>query len=137
VEDYLSARPDGWDVFSGLLSDLSPAARVSRIDRVGEEEFLHLDSVIGMVFGIYNRPALKMLSEFTLQGESVSRHAIDRYLEALRPHCVTTLNPLAGHNEDVHSSLWATSNAYSIKMIDESLTRLQGLRDAFMNRSQA
>ena len=137
VEDYLSARPDGWDVFSGLLSDLSPAARISRIDTVGDEEFLHLDSVIGMVFGIYNRTALKMLSEFTVLGESVSRDPIDRYFEALRPHCITTLNPLAGHNEDVHSSLWATSNAYSIRMIDESLTRLRALRDAFVNRGQA
>ncbi|OYU18734.1 MAG: hypothetical protein CFE34_08975 [Rhodobacteraceae bacterium PARR1] len=135
IEDYLSARPDGWDVFSGLLSDLSPAARISRIDPVGDEEFLHLDSVIGMVFGIYNRPALKLLSEFTLKGESVSRHAIDRYLEALKPHCIATLRPLVGHNAEVHSSLWSTSNAYSSKMIDDSLIRLKALRDGFVAKT--
>ncbi len=135
IEDYLAARPDGWDVFSGLLSDLSPAARISRIDSVGEEEFLHLDSVIGMVFGIYNRPALKLLSEFTVKGESVTRHAIDRYLEALKPHCIATLRPLVGHNAEVHSSLWSTSNAYTSKMIDDSLIRLQALRDGFVTKA--
>lgn len=135
IEAYLTTLPDGWDVFSGLLSDLSPTARISRIDPVGEDEFIHLDSVIGMVFGIYNRSALKMLSEFTLQGESVSRHAIDRYLEALRPRCITTLPPLAGHNAELNSSLWATSNAHSAKMIDESLNRLQSQRDAFLTKA--
>lgn len=135
IEEYLSAHPDGWDVFSGLLSDLSPSARISRIDPLAEEEFIHLDRVIGMVFGIYNRSALKMLSAFTLQGESVSRHAIDRYLEALKPHCITTLRPLAGHNAEVHSSLWATSNAYSAKMIDDSQGRLHALRDGFLAKA--
>lgn len=132
VESYLNARPEAWDVFSGLLSDLSPKVRISRVETKENEEFIHLDSVIGMVFGIYNRPALKVLSEFTLQGENVSRHAIDRYLEALRPRCITTLRPLAGHNMEVHSSLWATSNAYSAKMIEESQNCLRALRDAFI-----
>ncbi len=117
------------------MSDLSPAARISRIDSVGEEEFLHLDSVIGMVFGIYNRPALKLLSQFTVKGESVTRHAIDRYLEALKPHCIATLRPLVGHNAEVHSSLWSTSNAYTSKMIDDSLIRLQALRDGFVTKT--
>jgi GR25 family glycosyltransferase involved in LPS biosynthesis len=135
IEDYLSAHPDAWDVFSGLLSDLSADARISRIDPVAEDEFIHLDRVIGMVFGIYNRSALKMLSEFTVQGESVSRHAVDRYLEALRPRCITTLRPLAGHNAEVNSSLWATTNAHSAKMIDDSVIRLQALRDGFVSKA--
>lgn len=130
IRDWLAAQDD-WDIFSGLLSDLSSTATLTRIDRDGAEEFLHLDSVIGMVFGIYTRSGLQMLADFRFQGDSPTRHAIDRYLEGLHPRCITTLPPVAGHDPGLDSSLWPASNAHVQKMIDESLSRLQALRDAF------
>lgn len=127
VEQYLSEIPD-WDVFSGLLSDLSDEAVVTKVANFGGEEFLHLNSVIGMVFGIYNKSALEMLARFEIVGNDTQKHTIDRYLEALSPRCITTLPPIASHSEHLISTLWPVENSATKGMISRSLEKLDSKR---------
>ncbi|MBM7322291.1 class I SAM-dependent methyltransferase [Agrobacterium pusense] len=127
VEQYLSEDSD-WDVFSGLLSDLSDDAVVTKVTNFGGEEFLHLNSVIGMVFGIYNKSALEMLARFEIMGNDTQKHTIDRYLEALSPKCITTLPPIASHSEHLVSTLWPVDNSATIGMISRSLDKLGSKR---------
>jgi hypothetical protein len=127
---YLDAHAGSWDVFSGLLTDLSAQAEVKTIDLHEGEMFLRLDSVIGMVFGIYARRALEALAAYRFAGDDVMKHTIDRYLEALEPRCLTLFPPLVRHDDGLSSTLWKldvqsfVSNESINPMIHRSQERL-------------
>lgn len=104
--DYLDVHAGNWDVFSGLLTDLSERADVKAVETSEADLFLRLDSVIGMVFGIYGPPALAALATYRVAGNDPMKDTIDRYLEALRPRCITIFPPLVGHGEGFASTLW-------------------------------
>lgn len=126
----LDAHPERWDLFSGLLTDLSPKARVLDVQPYGSELLIRLDSVIGMVFGLYGPRALQALADYRFEGEDVMKNTIDRYLEALGLRCCTLFPPLVGHDDHLASTLWApngvrfASNASMNAMIDRSQVRL-------------
>ncbi|WP_296069344.1 hypothetical protein [uncultured Agrobacterium sp.] len=128
IHRYLDLAKGEWDVFSGLLSDLSESAIVQKAVDFETESFVHLDSVIGMVFGIYSVTGLAFLADFEFLGEDTSKHTIDRYLEALHPRCVTTIPPVADHADHLTSTLWAADNSATTKMISRSLERLASKR---------
>ncbi len=129
IETHLDARDD-WDIFSGLLSDLHADARITAIRSAEGEEFLELDSVMGMVFGIYSRRGLALLAGFEFEGTDTARHTIDRYLETRRPRTLTVWPPLAGHDEGLDSTLWPVNNAAAVQMITDSIARLGEKRAA-------
>jgi protein-L-isoaspartate O-methyltransferase/GR25 family glycosyltransferase involved in LPS biosynthesis len=130
IETHLDSRDD-WDIFSGLLSDLHPEARITAIRSAEGEEFLELDSVMGMVFGIYSRRGLALLAGFEFEGTDTARHTIDRYLESRRPRTLTVWPPLAGHDEGLDSTLWPVNNSAAVQMITDSIARLGEKRAAF------
>jgi hypothetical protein len=132
IERYLATRGNGWDVFSGLLSDLGGDTAIRKVTVVNGEEFIELDSVIGMVFGICNRSALEMLAAFGFSGDDTMKHTIDRYMEKLRPHTITVWPPPVGHAEALSSSLWPVNNALATPMIESSIARLAEKREAFL-----
>jgi GR25 family glycosyltransferase involved in LPS biosynthesis len=134
VEQELDARGDGWDIFSGLLSDLHSDTNITAVTAVDTEEFIDLDSVIGMVFGIYSRSAMQMLAQFEFLGADTAKHTIDRYLESLRPRGVTVWPPLAGHAETLDSTLWPVNNSVATPMIDVSIRRLGEKREEFLRQ---
>ncbi len=132
VKDYLKHCGKDWDVFSGLLSDLDPAAEISDVVQFQDQEFIHLNSVIGMVFGLYNRAALDLLAGFEFVGNDMTKHTIDRYIEAQNLRCITTLPPLANHNPALDSTLWLVANDSLTTMIEKSIARLDAKRLAFL-----
>lgn len=136
IERYLDGEGDNWDIFSGLLSDLSSDSNITNITSVGSEEFIHLDSVIGMVFGIYNRRGLEMLANFEFNGSDTSKHTIDRYLEQLKPSTITVWPPLVGHHEQLRSTLWPVSNESVAPTIDRSVSRLHAKRSDYIAKAQ-
>jgi len=129
ILSYL-ANSDDWDIFSGLLSDLSPEAEVRGIEAYNDEVFIKVDSVIGMVFSIYNLSALKLISQFLIVGEDAMKYTIDRYLESQDISCITVFPPLAAHSHNYSSTLWSPNgkqyleNRAMIKMITASQNRL-------------
>lgn len=131
IERELELSRTGWDIFSGLLTDLNVDANILSIETVDSEEFIKLDSVIGMVFSVYNRSALEMVSKFEFNGVDIHKHTIDRYLEALRPRAITVWPPLVGHAEFLHSTLWTGKNVAFSPMIDRSISLLASKRDEF------
>ena len=127
---YLDAHAGSWDLFSGLLTDLSAQAEVKSIDLHEGDLVLRLDSVIGMVFGIYGHRALEALAAYRFAGDDVMKHTIDRYLESLKPRCLTLFPPLVRHDDAVSSTLWKlegqrfVSNESINPMIHRSQERL-------------
>ncbi|WP_018387536.1 hypothetical protein [Ancylobacter sp. FA202] len=119
-----------WDLFSGLITDLSPHGRIKAVQTHGDGLLIEIDTVIGMVFGIYGPKALQALADYQLAGEDVGRNTIDRYLETLGLHCCTVFPPLVGHSEHLSSTLWSwtgrrfLSNDLLNPMIDLSQLRL-------------
>jgi 2-polyprenyl-3-methyl-5-hydroxy-6-metoxy-1,4-benzoquinol methylase len=124
ILDYLDQQSQPWDVFSGLLSDLHEDANISSVVTYDREKFVHLNSVIGMVFGIYNLSGMKTLASFEFAGEDTRYHTIDRYLEATKPTCITTFPPIAEQSDEFKSTLWLAHNQAMAGMISESLIRL-------------
>lgn len=127
---YLDAHEGSWDLFSGLLTDLSEKAQVQAMDVHDGNLFVRTDTVIGMVFGIYGPRALQMLAAYRLEGDDVLKHTIDRYLEALRPNCCTVFPPLVRHDDAFSSTLWKredrrfVTNEFMNPMIQRSQRRL-------------
>lgn len=122
---------EDWDIFSGLLTDLDPKAQITALHVANREEFLELDSIIGMVFGIYSRRGLKMLESYEFEGSDTQMHTIDRYLERLQPRTLTVWPPLVGHDEGLKSTLWSVQNSDMAKMINDSIERLGKKRATF------
>jgi SAM-dependent methyltransferase/GR25 family glycosyltransferase involved in LPS biosynthesis len=136
IEPYLKARDD-WDIFSGLITDLNPEASITAIHTQGGEELIELDSLVGMVFGIYSRRGLELLAAFEFEGSDTARHTIDRYLESRGPRTMTLWPPLVGHEERLDSSIWPVSNSQVASMISLSMRRLAEKRAAFQRQSAA
>jgi len=103
---------------------------VKSIDLHEGDLVLRLDSVIGMVFGIYGHRALEALAAYRFAGDDVMKHTIDRYLESLKPRCLTLFPPLVRHDDAVSSTLWKlegqrfVSNESINPMIHRSQERL-------------
>jgi hypothetical protein len=133
IYEYLHRNDSAWDVFSGLLTDLHVEAKISEVSYFECETMVHLDSVIGMVFGVYNRSAINILADFEFTGENRSRHTIDRYFEAKKPRCVTTLAPLAMQSPVLVSTLWPLENEAMNEMITGSLARLEAKVECFLS----
>jgi hypothetical protein len=134
ISDYLDQQELSWDVFSGLLSDLHEDAKISAVVTHEGESFVHLNSVIGMVFGIYNRSAIETLADFEFAGEDTQYHTIDRYFESTNPRCITTVAPVAVQSNDFHSTLWLCHNQSMTEMILASQSRLEEKIKIFLNR---
>lgn len=126
----LEAQAGAWDVFSGLITDLSPHGEVRAVHADGANLLVELDTVIGMVFGVYGAKALHALAGYRVEGEDVMKDTIDRYLETLALRCWTVFPPLVGHADHVSSTLWDPtggrflSNEWLNPMIDGSQFRL-------------
>lgn len=130
VSDYLDRNEGDWDVFSGLITDLSESARITRIDHFGELTFVHLDNMTGTVFNIYSQRALRIMAEWE-SPDMDPKLTIDRYLEShVELRVVTTYPFIAGHKEDSVSSLWGFRNTAYKEWITRSEHRLgEKLRD--------
>lgn len=122
IHTYLEDH--NWDVFSGLLTDVGPDYRVTKVTHFGGEVFIHLNRCVGMVCSLYNCRALTRLASWTEE----SGLPIDRYLESsVGLEVVTTLPFLAGHSDTLTSSVWGFGNRRYRNMIKNSEARLNRL----------
>lgn len=121
-----------WDVFSGLITDVGPGYRVTKVVRREGRTFVHLNRCVGMVFGLYHRNALLRLAAW----DEASGLTIDRHLEgASGIEVVTTLPFLAGHNNGLMSSIWRFSNQRYSRLIRTSEERLWSMVKAHEARN--
>ncbi len=132
VDSYLRENSGSWDVFSGMISDISPTAKISKVTDYRKLRFVHLDQMVGLVFGIYRSPALEKLANWDWNVKEKRTGAIDRYLEQDKRLRIVTTDPyLCHHSSDFHSSIWDSHNTDSEGMIASSAKRLSRLVQAF------
>eukprot|EP00931_Biecheleriopsis_adriatica_P031575 TRINITY_DN18497_c0_g1_i4.p1 TRINITY_DN18497_c0_g1~~TRINITY_DN18497_c0_g1_i4.p1 ORF type:complete len:237 (+),score=12.43 TRINITY_DN18497_c0_g1_i4:95-712(+) len=105
VEEYLDGLNDTWDMFSGLIADLHPAAKILSVAMFKGVQFVTIDKMTSMVYNIYNQRLLSLLSAWDAKIE------VDRYIEQQRGLNVVVMLPfLVGHRSEVRSTLWGYTN---------------------------
>lgn len=128
VNEYLDARTSDWDIFSGLMADIHPAANILSVDHVGERIYVTINKMTSTVFNIYNRSALTLLSQWDPLDTDVVSNTIDRYLERQEDLRVVVSIPfIVGHKEDATSTLWGFENERYTLMIAEAQRKIEGL----------
>jgi len=126
IRAHLAGRADAWDIYAGLIAHLAPDVEVLDVQSVGGLTFVTLNKITSMVFNIYSPRAMQLISDWDESNTDPRTNTIDRYLES-QPglRVVTTLEPLFGHREDMHSSLWGFGNSQYTSLINESRTLLR------------
>jgi len=128
IHQYLDNRKSGWDIFSGLMADINPAAQVHSVETVGGRLYVTLDKMTSMVFNIYNEHALQLLSEWNPSDGDATINTIDRYLEKQDNLKVVVCLPfLVGYNEEAASTLWGFDNSRYTPMIRKAEQTIEAM----------
>lgn len=125
IRQHLARHAGQWDIFSGLLSHITPETRVLDVQEVDGITFVTVDRVIGMVYGIYAPKAQQVIASWRKTSDHYMHATVDRVLErngTLR--VLTTLPFLVGHQVEMFSTLWTAHNREAAQMIDDSQTLL-------------
>lgn len=128
INEYLDRRKSRWDIFSGLMADVHPKARVISVDKYGGRTYVTIDKMTSTVFNIYNEHSLKLLSQWDPLNTDAVTNTIDRYLERQKDVRVVVAVPfLVGHKENVTSTLWGVENERYTPMIAEAQRKIEAL----------
>lgn len=128
VNRYLNARKEKWDIFSGLMADVHPNAKIISVENEGGRTYVTIDKMTSTVFNIYNKSALEVLSIWNPLDTDAVTNTIDRYLECQESLRVVVALPfIAGHKEDATSTLWGFENARYTPMIAEAQRKIEAL----------
>lgn len=130
VEEYLAGQD--WDLFSGLLTDLSETVRIDHVVRQDGLTFVHLNYATGMVMNIYGPRVLAHLANWNPETGPIETNTIDAWMSELPGlRVVTTLPFLVGHDSQVRSTLFGFANRRYEGMIRASEARLERMVEAF------
>ncbi|WP_247996547.1 methyltransferase type 11 [Brucella tritici] len=128
INEYLDMRPSDWDIFSGMMADVHPDAKILSVDYVGDRVYVTINKMTSTVFNIYNASALKLLSHWDPLNTDAVRNTIDRYLERQESLRVIVALPfIVGHKEDATSTLWGFENERYTPMIAEAQRKIEAL----------
>jgi hypothetical protein len=120
VQRALADGSSSWDVFSGVLADLSDETRVLAVEPLGTVSLVQLDRLISMVFNIYNASCYELVDAWSEIDQDVTSNTIDRFLERSELRVMTTYPFLVGHKEELHSTLWGGKNTIYSPLIAKS-----------------
>jgi flavin-binding protein dodecin len=121
-----------WDIFVGVIAQLREDTIVSAVERFEGLTFVTINRMTSMVYNIYNQKAMKLIGTWDETNTDAIANTIDRFLESQSELVVlTTLEPLFGHREDAHSTLWGFKNTQYTDMISETRIKLRTLVDEF------
>ena len=121
IKRLLSQSNENWDIFSGLVSDLSENSdlMVSSIQS-NNETLYRISHLVSMVFNIYNQKAYSKIYSWNSNIRTTD-NTIDRYIEKHGGINGLVVFPfLVGHKEDLFSTLWGIQNNEYNKLIEKS-----------------
>ncbi|MDQ7263541.1 hypothetical protein NM680_17215 [Paracoccus sp. PS-1] len=109
IHRYLD-RAD-WDVFNGVMTRIEGKPKISLRRRLGDNHIIHTPHMMGMVFNVYNRIALEWMADWSPDAGDASTNTIDEWLNSMPGLRVVSAVPfIAGHREDVHSTIFGFKN---------------------------
>jgi hypothetical protein len=98
-----------WDMFSGLIVDITLETRVLDVIFYDGTMFIVLDRMISNVCNIYNRSVLELLSKWNPDDRNDQTNTVDRYLNSKEMRVVTTVPFIIDHERGSQSTLWKIS----------------------------
>ncbi|MGP7735181.1 hypothetical protein [Oceanimonas smirnovii] len=124
VMEHLDTRKD-WDLFAGLIAQLHKELQILDVTQEGGERFITIDSMVSMVMNVYSSRFYEKLQNWDHHNHNADENTIDRFIEQHDGvRAVTTARFLAGHKEELDSTLWGFNNKTYSQMIAESETQL-------------
>lgn len=123
IRSNLLNTKEKWDIFSGLVSDLSEYAKVSLSPiLLDNEKVYNINMLISMVFNIYSSNCYSKICNWNDKYRPASlSNTIDRYIQDSGTFKGLIISPfLVGHKEDLDSTLWGHSNDKYNLMIENS-----------------
>jgi hypothetical protein len=127
------AQQQNWDIFSGLITDLSPDAHLTSIENINGEYLVLLNKTTGMVFNRYHSSSYRIFDAWD-QDNRGQLNTIDRFIDAQSHIKVAALFPfLVGHQEELPSTLWSIQNTQYNSLIQKSMDTLTQKIEAFRN----
>jgi hypothetical protein len=135
IHAYLDTRTDDWHIFSGLMADVHPGATVLSVEQAGTRTYVTIDRMTSTVFNIYHESALQLLSQWNPLDTDAVTNTIDRYLEGQdNLRVVVALPFIAGHKEEVTSTLWGFENERYTPMIAAAQQKIQAMAEEWQRR---
>jgi len=126
IKEFLGQRSCQWDVFAGVIADLHHKTNILSVEKMEGVTFVTIDRMTSMVFNIYTRRVLEILTTWDAEDRNDQTNTIDRFLESqTNLRVVVTLPFLVGHREEVHSTLWGFQNTRYLDMIAKSENTLK------------
>ena len=125
IQQTLAATNEPWDVYSGLIADLSEKTEIypSTIHS-DHEKFYGINRLVSMVFNTYNQSAYSKIYSWD-ENDRLFHNTIDRYIELHGGIQGVITSPfLVGHKEDLVSILWGQQNTMYKDMIIKSQSLL-------------
>lgn len=126
INAYLAKPGVRWDIFSGLMADLHPGAKILAVDEHEGRTFATTNRLISTVMNIYSRGVFDTIVKWDEANRDVETNTIDRYLESKRALRVVVTDPfLVGHKEEQHSTIWGFQNTQYADLIAASSALLK------------
>lgn len=121
IKQDLILNDSDWDIFSGLIADLSRYSTLGKSNIPSSSEtYYTIDKVVSMVFNIYNYSIYEKIYSWNPNNKDTS-NTIDRYLERHTSiKGIITDRFLVGHKEQLISTLWGFQNTEYSDMINKS-----------------
>lgn len=114
------------------MADINPEAKVLSVETVGDRTYVIIDKMTSMVFNIYNRSALELLSKWDPLDTDTVTNTVDRYLERQKGLRVVVCIPfIVGYNEGVTSTLWGFDNSRYTPMIAKAEKKIEAMARAW------
>lgn len=128
INTYLDNCEKHWDIFSGVMADVSSSAQIISVDHFGNHTYVTIDKMTSTVFNIYNTSALEMLAQWNPLNTDTVTNTIDRYLEQQEKLRVIVALPfIVGHKENATSTLWGFGNERYTPMIAQAQSTIERL----------
>lgn len=132
--DYLHQKDD-WDIFQGIMADVGDVTIKSVVEE-NKQKFVKLDHMMSMVFNVYKSTIFDYLIHWDETNDDLKTNTIDRALESKDLNVLTTIPFLAGHKEDLKSTIWGFNNTEYIDWIRRSSEKLEALVDEYLANQQ-
>ena len=121
IKDSLNNSMYPWDIFSGLIADLSEEVGIEKAEiNIKDERIYKTSHMVSMVCNIYNKQVYQKLIAWDENNRDI-KNTIDRYIETSESILGLVVSPfLVGHKENLNSTLWGIDNARYSEMISKS-----------------
>ncbi len=125
---YLDSGDSNWDIFSSLMADAGPSAKVLSVEEYSGRTYVAMDKMVGMVFNIYSKTAVGILAQWDPVDADPVTSTIDGYLERQKELSVVVAVPfIAGHAEAMTSTLRGFGNTRYAPLIGNSQEKIEQL----------